>query len=124
MAAAHFLLPQFYGWKQYLDLVPHALGSAILGINFVFSFLLLWGGCMSIMAGIRSKPLAGVPSGIMYALAGFWIVYVLYQLRVPPPVPDVVRRSLLAIALVIAMLYLLFLFTRRVEEKSEPASKA
>lgn len=118
MAAVHLLLPQAYGWRQYLDLVPQRLASAILAVNFVFSFLILWGGCLTIMAALRRR---GGRAGhlVLYALALFWTVYVLYQTRVPPPIPEYPRKLLLVVAAGIALMYLLFLFTRPVAEKRQ-----
>lgn len=116
MAAVHMLLPKAYGWRQYLDLVPHRVAFVILAVNFVFSFLILWGGCLTIMAAIRRRPDRAAANLVLYALAIFWMVYVLYQTRVPPPIPELPRKLLLVVAALIALLYLAYLLTRPLAE--------
>jgi succinate-acetate transporter protein len=122
MAAVHLLLPQAYGWRQYLDLIPQKAASAILAVNFVFSFLILWGGCLTIIAAIRRKRGRAGNSLVLYALAVFWTIYVLYQTRVPPPIPEYPRKLLLVVAGLIALLYLIFLVTRPLADARERGS--
>jgi len=111
MAAIHAFLPAAYGWTQYRDLVDPWTYRLLFGISFGFSFVLMWGGCMSIL--IASRPKIGrLQYMILYAQGVLWTVYLVYEARFPPPVPAAMKHMLLAGAAVITFLYLIFLLTR------------
>lgn len=112
MAVIHVLLPAAYGWEQYLGMVTPRQATAVQLTSVFFSFLLLWGGCLTVLVALRRGRVGRVGDLILYALATFWAVYVLYQVRVPPPFSNSLRQSLTATGAVITVLYLVFLLTR------------
>jgi hypothetical protein len=112
MAAVHFFLPLLYGWTQYRDLVSASTYRLVTGVSFGFSFVLMWGGCMSILTSSR-EVITRLQYMILYGQGVLWAVYLGYEARFPPPVPAPVQKMLLMGAAVITILYLIFLFSRR-----------
>jgi hypothetical protein len=112
MAAIHFFLPLAYGWTQYRDLVPPGTYRLLAGITFGFSFILMWGGCMSILTASRPT-ISRLQYMILYGQGVLWAAYLVYEARFPPPVPPSLQKMLMAGAAIITLLYMVFLFSRR-----------
>ena len=98
MASFHFVLPYVFGWGPFLDRLPPAVRWGSYSINFFMSYLMLAGGALTLAAWRRLRAGGSPDSGIVVAMASFWVVNTLYQLFIPMPLPS--RYLALRIALV------------------------
>jgi hypothetical protein len=112
MAAFQLYVPRLYGWDQYLSLMPPHMAWTMHAVNVFFSFLIAWGGFLTVLAGARPKKLGGLGYPILYGLAIFWVVNVVYQIRVRAPFPPGIANLVLGATVAIALLYLFYLVTR------------
>src|SRR6266446_4098094 len=87
MGAYHFFLPSMFHWDRFVTKVPGAIRWGLFSINFFFSFLLLAGGILTFVALRRLHRSLPPDRGVLYAMAGFWLVNLLYQLIIPMPLP-------------------------------------
>lgn len=113
MALYHFRLPHIWGWERFAANLPPAISWGLFSINFFFSFLLLWGGLITIIAAFRLEKVNRFGWFCLLGVGIFWVVNAVYQIAVPMPLPEsmrVLKWGLLAFALVVALLYLLPIF--------------
>ena len=87
MGAYHFFLPSMFHWDRFVTKIPDSIQWALFSINFFFSYLLLAGGILTLIALRRLHRSLPPDRGVLYAMAGFWLVNVLYQLVIPMPLP-------------------------------------
>ena len=87
MGAYHFFLPSMFHWDRFVTKVPDSIQWALFSINFFFSYLLLAGGILTLVALRRLHRSLPPDRGVLYAMAGFWLVNLLYQLFIPMPLP-------------------------------------
>ena len=109
MGLYHFWLPVIFGWAKFMASEPGTIRWGHYSINFFFSFLLVWGGTLSILAAFRWGRIDLFSAWAVFGMASFWAVNLFYQLVIPMPLPEsyrVVSRSLLAFALVTFLLHL------------------
>ncbi|MFB3918365.1 MAG: hypothetical protein ACE14M_16670 [Terriglobales bacterium] len=114
MAVFQLYAPRLYGWEQYFSLIPPHVAWAMKAGSVFFSFLVAWGGFLTVLAGARRGPMGGLGYPILCGLAIFWIVNVLYQIRIPAPLPGNSGRVVLGCTIAIALLYIFFFLTRYV----------
>src|SRR5436190_317022 len=50
MGAYHFFLPSMFHWDRFVTKVPDSIQWALFSINFFFSYLLLAGGILTLVA--------------------------------------------------------------------------
>jgi len=93
MGGYHFFLPLEFGWSADLAHDP-MLQWALLSINSFFSFLLLMGGLVTIVIGVRPRPWGPIGVGFLAGMTSFWFFNACYQLLFPMPLPH--RLSSLA----------------------------
>jgi hypothetical protein len=87
MGAYHFFLPSMFHWDRFVTKIPDSIQWALFSINFFFSYLLLAGGVLTLVALRRLHRSLPPDRGVLYAMAGFWLVNLLYQLIIPMPLP-------------------------------------
>jgi hypothetical protein len=87
MGAYHFFLPSMFRWGAFLKKVPEPIPWALFSINFFFSFLLLAGGILTLITLRALRRSSHLDRGILFAMAGFWLVNTLYQVFIPMPLP-------------------------------------
>ena len=112
MAVFQLYVPRLYGWEQYFALMPPRIAVAMHAANVFVSLLVAWSGFLTLLAGARHRSLGRLGYPILYWLAIFWVVNVLYQIRVPAPFPGAIRSVVLGGAMAIALLYIFFVVTR------------
>src|SRR5205807_1937142 len=87
MGAYHFFLPSMFHWDSFVTKIPSAIRWGLFSINFFFSFLLLGGGILTLVALRRLTRSLPPDCGVLIVMAGFWIANTLYQLVIPMPLP-------------------------------------
>lgn len=110
MALYHFILPYHLGWKHSLIEVTAMINWAMFSLNNFFSFLLLWGGIMTIITAFRWEKVDLLGYGILVGMGLFWIFNASYQIFIPMPLPEhliVLKWGLLAFAVFLVILYIL-----------------
>ena len=87
MGAYHFFLPSMFHWDVDVRAIPSVIQWGLFSINVFFSFLLLAGGILTFVT-LRALRRSSHPDrGILFAMAGFWLLNTLYQLFIPMPLP-------------------------------------
>ena len=116
MGAYHFFLPSMFHWDAFVTKIPSVIQWALFSINFFFSFLLLAGGILTFVALRRLQSSLPPDRGVLFAMAGFWIVNTLYQVFIPMPLPPklwVLHVVLLGYGVLAALAYLVSLVALR-----------
>lgn len=67
--------------------IPAAIRWGLFAINVFFSFLLLAGGVLTGVAARQLSRGARPDRGVLFAMAGFWSLNLLYQIIIPMPLP-------------------------------------
>ena len=106
MGLFHFFLPYFFPWQQRISEIYPPVQWALFATNFFFSFLLLWGGFLTIIAILQWEENRWLRYSILGGMGLFWVVGALYELVVPFPVA-VVRWILPGFSSSVAFLYIL-----------------
>jgi hypothetical protein len=87
MGAYHYFLPSMFHWNEFVKGIPDIIQWALFSINFFFSSLLLAGGILTFMALRAVRRSSRADRGILFAMSGFWLLNVFYQLLIPMPIP-------------------------------------
>jgi len=87
MAGYHFALPFIWHWSRFVGNIPATIRWGLFAINAFFSFLLLAGGLLTVVAAREVSRGASPDRGVLIAMAGFWTVNMLYQVVIPMPLP-------------------------------------
>ena len=87
MGTYHFFLPSMFHWDRFVTKIPSVIQWALFSINFFFSFLLVAGGILTFVTLRRLHRSLPPDRGVLFAMAGFWLVNLLYQLFIPMPLP-------------------------------------
>ena len=110
MALYHFILPYHLGWKDSIIEVTAMINWAIFSLNHFFSFLLLWGGIITIITAFRWEKVDLLGYGILVGMGLFWIFNASYQIFIPMPLPErliVLKWGLLTFSVFLVILYIL-----------------
>jgi hypothetical protein len=96
---------------------------ALLSINSFFSFLLLMGGVITMVIGVRPRPWGPIGVTFLVGMTGFWLFNTCYQLLLPMPLPHRLGGLawvLAGFAILAALLYAISL-TRPVRRSIQPS---
>jgi hypothetical protein len=107
MALYHFWLPWAFHWGDVLTRGA-MLRWALFMLNASFSVLLLAGGILSLVVAFDPGPRHRVGTGVIVAMAGYWVFNAAYQVWVPMPLPGVLaglRWAFGGFAVAVALLY-------------------
>ncbi|MBI3661002.1 hypothetical protein HY230_11120, partial [Candidatus Acetothermia bacterium] len=110
MALYHFWLPYQWNWESELSNRSAALSWGLFSINFFFSILLLEGSIITLIVAFKRTEINTLAYASVLGMGVFWAVNAIYQIIIPLPLPDnlaILRWSLLAFAVLVAVLYLL-----------------
>lgn len=110
MAIPHFFVPFIFPWEQLVEGLYPPVKWALFAMNLFFSFLLLWGGLISLIATLKWTKTQGIRYWIYGGIGLFWIVGAIYEIFVPFPIAEA-RWVLPGIALCISCLYGVSIFT-------------
>ena len=107
MALYHFGLPFLWGWGKALTPWP-MLHWALFMLNASFSYLLLAGGAATVALAFRRDARDRTGRWVLFAIGGYWVFNLLYQLVSPMPMPPrlaALRWGLFGFAAAMAWLY-------------------
>ena len=113
----HFFLPTQFHWAEYVHGEPEPIW-AIFAINAMLSFLMTWGGLTTIYIAVKRDTFGATARFVTLGMAVFWIFNASYQALRPPPFPAVPRIGFQALAIFIALVYLIALFASRISKQS------
>ena len=108
MALYHFYLPYAFHWGDALTGAP-VLRWGLTIINGSFSYLLLAGGVITTVIGLKPALKGRVGRMVIGALAGYWLLNGAFQVLLPMPLPRALaplRWVFLGFSLSVTLLYL------------------
>ncbi len=112
MATYHFWLPSIWDWGPSLKELPPSMNWGVSFINICFSFLLLWGGVLTVITGLKRQKPDTLSNLVIAGLGLFWGGNAAYQLLHPMPVPaslTFLRWFLFGFAAFVALLFIISL---------------
>ena len=112
----HFFLPSMFRWKENVQGAPETVW-AMFAMNAMLSFLMCGGGLTTILIAVKRERSGATARFVTAGMAVFWIFNAAYQALRPPPFPAPLRIGFLALAIFLALLYLVALLWR--ETKGE-----
>ena len=122
MGISHFFVPFIFPWTDVAKDMYPPIKWALFAMNFFFSFLLTWGGILSLVSLHKWYENRGVNFGVIGGLGLFWFVGAIYEILYPFPF-EVVRWVLPSIALLISFLYGISLYFYVKKDKKEKSKK-
>jgi hypothetical protein len=90
----------------------------MFAMNAMLSFLMTWGGLTTIYIAVKRDAFGVTARFVTLGMAVFWIFNAGYQALRPPPFPGVLRIGFQALAIFIALLYLIALFASRIPKQN------
>jgi hypothetical protein len=104
MGAFHFTLPHVFHWADGIEGAWPAVRWGLFAINAFFSFLLCWGGVVTVEVALGARNLGRLDWLVILGMLGFWFLNAAYQVAFPFPAAAI-RPWLLGYAIIALVLH-------------------